>query len=115
MGDLTETDGRLAVLHPRGSLDGDAAASLKEEARERLEAGEDVVLDMADVSFTDSEGLSVLVAVYKLAASRERRFALARVRSNLRALLEITRLHRVFEVFPEVEDARGAFAETRGA
>jgi anti-sigma B factor antagonist len=115
MGDLTETDGRISVLRPRGSLDGDAAASLKEEARERIEAGDDVVLDMAEVSFTDSEGLSVLVAIYKLAAARERRFALVRVRNNLRALLEITRLHRVFEVYPDVADARSAYAGTGGA
>ena len=104
----------VAVLCPRGSLDGGTAGRLKEDARRRIEADEDVVLDMSEVSFTDSEGLSALVAVYKAASARSRRLALARVRNNLRALLELTRLHRIFDVYPDVESARAALEVVRG-
>ena len=93
------------VLRPEGRLIGETAAAVKEEARGHLKAGHDVILDMASVAFTDSEGLSVLVALFKTASVESQRLALCSVRVNLRSLLELTRLHRIFEVFDDVEAA----------
>jgi len=93
------------VLELEGRLVGENAASVKEEARTILKGGRDVVLDFSSVAFADSEGLSALVALYKTAAEESRRLALCSLRVNLRSLLELTRLHRVFEVYDDAETA----------
>jgi anti-sigma B factor antagonist len=100
-----ETADKLVVLSPEGRLLGETATELKEEARRHLLDGYDVVLDLASVVFADSEGLSALVALYKTAATESRRLALCSVRVNLRSLLELTRLHRIFELYEDVESA----------
>jgi anti-sigma B factor antagonist len=93
------------VIAIEGRLVGENAATLKEEAREILKGGRDVVLDLASVGFADSEGLSALVALYKTAAMESRRLALCSLRVNLKSLLELTRLHRIFEVYDDAEAA----------
>ena len=98
------------IVRPSGQLIGGVAELFKEEARTLLTRG-DVLVDLSDVSFADSEGLSALVALYKTAAQRKRRFALFSVRYNMRALLRLTRLHRVFEVHENEEAALKAYPE----
>ena len=44
------------------SLKGGPQAEIRSLLKERIAAGEDVVVDLADVTFTDSEGLGALVA-----------------------------------------------------
>jgi len=99
------------VCRAEGQLIGDAAKALKEELKERIAAGEDVLLDLSGVTFTDSEGLGALVSVFRAASEAGRRFALCAPRSNFTALLRLTRLQRVFEVYPDEESARQALAE----
>lgn len=103
----------IAVLKPAGQLTGEAAADLKEQVRGLLGAGEDVVLDFGAVSFADSEGLSALVAIFKTACNEGRRVVLVSLRANFRALLELTRLHRVFDVMEDVEAAVAALGAGR--
>lgn len=104
--------GAPAVVRPTGQITGEEAAALKDRVRAMLLAGEDVILDMSEVVFTDSEGLSALVAVYRTACTEARRLFLTNLRTNLRALLELTRLHRVFDVCDDVEAARAAIRAT---
>ena len=103
--------GAATVLRVKGRLMREEAACLKIEARRILSEGRDLVLDLSEVAFTDSDGLSALVALRKTANSQGRRFVLTDLRFNLFALLELTRLHRIFEVFPDVESATAAFEE----
>ncbi len=95
----TEADREVAVLHPEGRLAGEGAAALRKEAREVLGSGRHVVLDLAGVKFTDSEGLSALVSLYRTAMENSKAVALCSLPRNLRSLLELTRLHRVFDIY----------------
>ena len=102
--------GTSYVCRGPGQLNGDAARALKESLKERIAAGDDVIVDLSDVTFTDSEGLGALVAVFRTATDAGRRFALCSPRSNFTALLRLTRLQRVFEMYPDESSAREALA-----
>ena len=93
------------VLTVRGTLCGDNADELRDTARRALREGWDVIVDLAEVSFADSAGLSALVAAYKSAIKEQHGFALRAVPPNLVSLLELTRLHRVFTILPAEEPA----------
>jgi len=108
-----DATGRIVTFSPEGQLVGETASTLKDELRSALTDGHDVVLDLSGIRFTDSEGLAALVAAYRTAFSEGRRLAIASVRKNLEALLELTRLHRVFEIHADVAAAEGAIREDR--
>jgi anti-sigma B factor antagonist len=59
----SDRDGR-AIVVPRGELDLATAPELDALVNERLDAGQDVVLDLRELAFMDSTGLRVLVAAH---------------------------------------------------
>jgi anti-sigma B factor antagonist len=82
-----------------GDLDADSAS----ETRGRLEEiiGKDrvkLVIDLCDVDFVDSSGLSVLVTTLKHARGAGGDVVLANLKPQLKSLIQLTRLHRIFEI-----------------
>ena len=58
-----EDDGRVHVT-VRGELDLATAPELEEIVMERIDAGQDVVIDLRELEFMDSSGVRVLVAAH---------------------------------------------------
>lgn len=112
---ISDSHGQAActVLRPRGDLAGERAAALRGEIAPAMARGPGVVIDMSEVAFVDSEGLGALVSGLKAARQGGRRFALCALRPHAEALLEVTRLRRVFEAYPDVESAFAAMEEER--
>lgn len=67
-----------------------------------------LVLDLKGVEMLDSSGLSTLVTALKTVGRHQGRVVLAAPTTDVQALLEITQLHHVFEIF---EDVGAAVAE----
>jgi anti-sigma B factor antagonist len=66
-----------------------------------------LVLDLSQVQFMDSSGLSQLIA-YKLAAAEfAGSFRIAAPHPEVQQLLTIARLDQFFSIYPSVEDACG--------
>jgi anti-anti-sigma factor len=72
----SEQGGRTVVLL-RGELDLATAPQLEQVVTERLEAGDEVVVDLRELDFMDSTGLRVLVRAHASVAD-ERRFLIVR-------------------------------------
>ena len=64
-----------------------------------------LVLDLQHVDFIDSSGLSVLVSALKAAHAEDGEVVLLRPSNGVRSLIELTRLHQVFEIFEDQEAA----------
>ncbi len=64
-----------------------------------------LVLDLADVGFMDSSGLSVLVSVFKAARLKNGDVVLLHLSPTVRSLIELTRLQQVFAIFDDEEAA----------
>jgi len=103
---VRRTLGNVEVVSFSGSLDASVATQIRKELKEVFDDGKiRVVIDLGDVSFVDSSGLSVLVTALKTARAAGGDVVLSRVNPSVRSILELTRLHRVLEVFEDPEAA----------
>jgi anti-sigma B factor antagonist len=60
-----------------------------------------LVLDLQSVDFVDSSGLSVLVSTLKAVQAEKGEVVLLGPSAGVRSLIELTRLHKVFEIFED--------------
>ena len=73
----SDRDGR-AHLSLRGELDLATAPELEQLVNERLDEGQEVVVDLRGLDFMDSSGIRVLVAAHARAARNDTRFFVVR-------------------------------------
>jgi anti-sigma B factor antagonist len=64
-----------------------------------------LVLDLGKVEFVDSSGLSVLVSALKAATKTNGSVVLVNLTDDVRALIELTRMHEVFQIFGDEQAA----------
>ena len=102
--------GRARVLLLEGRLDNEASLELKRKIKEMVKSGPAfLVLDMSAVSFVDSSGLGALVACLRTATARDGDLKLCGLSPQLRSVLELTRLHRLFEIYATPQAAAESF------
>ncbi len=98
--------GMTAILAPRGRLD----YGSEFQAQEALDAcigttRHNVVIDLKDVPFIDSRGLATLVSGHRQCQELGRTLVLAGLHPTVHSIFEMTRLDRVLEIFPDVDQA----------
>lgn len=103
----TETNGRVTVMYVReGRLDAHNSEELKAEINKLFEGGtKELLVDLKDVRFIDSSGLGVLVSGFKNASTRQGTLKLSSLQTQVKSMFELTRLHRVFDIFQTVDEA----------
>lgn len=100
-----KTDGSRSVLALRGELDLASAPALDEEL-ERVEAAgaKQVIIDLRDLEFMDSTGLSVLVRAHQRAEKAGMRFGLVKGPPQVQRLLVLTGVAERISVVDAVEE-----------
>lgn len=89
-------------------LEGDASARFRARTVEAVAEGwRTVVLDLGNVEFLDSSGLSALVSGLRAMHARGGELVLASVPERVRTVLEVTRLLKVFELSESAEEFLG--------
>jgi len=73
--------------------------------RVRAETAPALILDFAGVTVMDSAGVGALLQTYASFTKAERRLALAAVPARPLAVLEITRVQKIFQIFPTAAEA----------
>ncbi|HEU0265271.1 MAG TPA: STAS domain-containing protein, partial [Geobacterales bacterium] len=68
-----------------------------------------ILVDLNDVRFIDSSGLGALVSGFKNAISHQGTLKLAGLQSQVKSMFELTRLHRVFEIFDSAAEGLDTF------
>jgi anti-anti-sigma factor len=105
-----QADNGATIVAPTGRLDVAGAPTLKEAISEALKNGTPkVILDMEGVSFVDSTGLGSVIAALKQIRSSQGDLRLAAPNQQVRVVLELTTLDRVFPYFSTVEEALAGF------
>jgi anti-anti-sigma factor len=74
--------------------------------------GPQIILDFEGMRGIDSRGLGFLVSVQKEARIRSGRLVMVHLTAQFAALLELTKLNRIFEIFLDLETARRSFGGT---
>ena len=100
----------VCVFRLDGTLTTVEVPYLKTEVRAALEKGcVDIVLDLAGTEFVDSAGLGAFVALHKAALVGGGALRIASPRPGVRALFDLTRLHRVLTIdAPDVPSGEAA-------
>jgi anti-sigma B factor antagonist len=105
-----QADNGVTVVAPTGRLDVAGAPALKDAISEVLKNGPPrVVLDMEGISFVDSTGLGSVIAALKQIRSSQGDLRLAAPNQQVRVVLELTTLDRVFPYYSTVEEALTGF------
>jgi len=104
--------GGVILLDLRGRLVlGEETEALRETVKRLLEAGHTrIVLNLAEVNYMDSSGLSALISSFTSARKQGGELKLLNLTKRIRDLLLITKLSTVFEVYDSLEDAQRSFA-----
>jgi len=99
-------EGKTILSLKEERLDAHNSGELKDRISKLFEeGGRDIVIDLREVEFIDSSGLGALLSGHKNAIQRSTGFALAGLQPRVRSMFELTRLQRVFEIYPGVGEA----------
>ena len=102
-----ETRNEVIIIYVKEErLDAHNSGDLKSEMQRLFEEGKkNILVDLHDVRFIDSSGLGALVSGFKNAISNQGNLKLSSLQPQVKSMFELTRLHRVFEIFPSSSDA----------
>jgi anti-sigma B factor antagonist len=106
---LTEKINDVMILHVKEQrLDAQNSDEFRDRMLQLRENGEiNIVVNLEEVRFIDSSGLGKLLSDYKNAIQQNGSLKLAGLQPQLQSIFELTRLHRVFEIYPSVQEALG--------
>ena len=100
----------------RVDLEGDTSLAFKDRLKALIADGNvHVVMDLGNVGFLDSQGLGALISGLKVLRQVDGSFVLTNLSEPVEAVLRITRLVRVFDIQPTVEDALRSIARQPSA
>jgi len=72
---------------------------LRDQARAALTpAQKNIEIDLSDIALLDSCGLGMLISLHKTACSRSGVVRLRNPSPGVQQILELTRMHRIFEI-----------------
>ncbi|MFF0487827.1 STAS domain-containing protein [Nocardia sp. NPDC003482] len=99
------TQGAATVIAVRGEIDIASVPSLQSALEEGQRGGNPLVLDMTNVGFMGSAGLSALMVASEAAKPQRLRVVAS---DAVRRPIEVTGLDKLLAMFPTVEDALSA-------
>ena len=98
------------VLRLEGRLDASSAKEIKDRISDLAKNKRvNLVVDMAGINFIDSSGLGSLVASLRSVNNLGGDIRIASLQDQVRAIFELTRLHRIFEIFDDSLTAAKSF------
>jgi anti-sigma B factor antagonist len=107
----TEKRNNITIIFVKEErLDAHNSIELKGEMQKQFEEGtKNILVDLKDVRFIDSSGLGALVSGFKNAISHQGNLKLSSLQPQVKSMFELTRLHRVFEIFASASEAEENF------
>lgn len=103
---ITEKDETVIITIQEERMDAHNSGHLKERMLQLFDEGKyQLIIDLGGVRFIDSSGLGALVSGFKNASARDGNLKLCCLQPQVRSMFELTRLHRVFEIFTTLDDA----------
>jgi anti-sigma B factor antagonist len=106
--------GQVAVaVVPVEELDASNAAEFKRDMAPVVDASTNLVLDLGRLRFVDSSGLGAFISCLRKLNAKGGDLKLCRMSKQVRAVFELVRMHRIFDILATTEDAVRAF-ETKG-
>ena len=106
-----ERVGDVAVAAvPVEELDAGNAGEFKRDMAPLLETNGKVVLNLGRLRFVDSSGMGAFISCLRKLNAKGGDLKLFGMSKPVRAVFELVRMHRVFDIYATREEAVGAFA-----
>lgn len=107
----TEDKDGIAIIVADERLDALVASNLKNAVTKLSDEGKrKILIDMGQTKFIDSAGCGALVASLRVILRNKGDMKVARPSQQVQTLFELTRLHRVFEIFDDMDAAVRSFS-----
>ena len=107
---ISDKVGDVVVVELAGEyLDASLAEDLKRDIAPVLEANSKVVFDLHQLQFIDSSGIGAILSCLRRLSTKGGDLKLCAVSKPVRGAFEITRMHRIFEIFNTCEEAVRSF------
>ena len=101
-----EKMGEVAVVELGGAqLDASNAKEFKRDIASVLAANSKVVFDLSRLQFVDSSGLGAILSCLRQLNAVGGDLKLCGLAKPVRALFELVRMHRIFDIFPSRAEA----------
>ena len=100
----------LVIELREDNLDASNVREFRDAVQSLIQDRSKVVLDMAGVNFVDSSGLGALISCLRQLNGRRGDFRLCEMSRTVRALFELMRMHRVFNIHETRADAVRSFS-----
>jgi len=97
---------KMAVITASGKLTAFTSGQLKQIIKQLVEEDKSyVVLNLTQVDFIDSSGLSAMVTGLKATKEKGGWLRLVGLNENISKVFELTRLNRIFDIYKNTEDS----------
>lgn len=107
---LDEKNGIVIITLEEERLDAHNSGDLKSQMVSLFEDEKNkLIVNLKSVRFVDSSGLGALVSGFKNASARNGSLKLCGLQPQVKSMFELTRLHRVFEIFTDDAEALSSF------
>jgi anti-sigma B factor antagonist len=104
--DPTPRRDRSNVLPLKGEIDLHVSPSVTASLNAMIEKKpKRLVVDLSGVTYIDSAGLAALIEAMQKVEGYGGKFLLAGLQETVRSIFEISRLDRVFQIFPDADTA----------
>lgn len=97
------------VVIPGKTLDSGNSRVFKEQIAPVVEANSKLIFDLSELTFVDSSGLGAILSSLRQANAKGGDLKLCGLSKPVRALFELVRMHRIFEILNTRDEAIRAF------
>ena len=106
---LEELTGVVVLVLPGDNLDASNAKEFKQNMAPVLTQNRKMIFDMSKLNFVDSSGLGALLSCLRQLHAAGGDLKLFGLTRPVRALFELVRMHRIFDIYDTREEAFNAF------
>lgn len=100
----------LKIIEVTGEVDLYSSPAFRKDLLELTNAkNKSLLVDLYNVSYMDSSGIATLVEALQQVGKYGGKLRLANLRDAVKEVFELSRLDKVFEIFPSLEEAKKAF------
>lgn len=106
---VDDMDGVAVATVPVEELDASNSVEFKRDIAPVLQSQHRVVLDLSQLRFVDSSGLGAMLSCLRQLSGKGGDLKLCAMSRQVRALFELVRMHRIFDIYGTKEEAVQAF------
>ncbi|MBZ5600750.1 MAG: STAS domain-containing protein [Acidobacteriia bacterium] len=108
---IEKVGGVAVATVPVDELDASNSGEFKRDIGPVLQLQPRVVFDLGQLRFVDSSGLGAMLSCLRQLTAKGGDLKLCSMSKQVRALFELVRMHRIFEIYNTRQDAVQAFQQ----